>query len=170
MKVRKADVNDVRAIAEVHVRSWQHAYRGLLPQDFLDGLSIERCEAVWSGSLAKGEASVLVAEVNDRVVGFSAFGPCRDVGAQPDDCEVWAIYVAPDHWSSGVGRLLWLESRQAMIAKGANRISLWVMVGNDRAVRFYAAAGFEVEAGSVKAIEVGGVQVHEARYVLQHGA
>jgi ribosomal protein S18 acetylase RimI-like enzyme len=57
-----------------------------------------------------------------------------------------------------------------MVAEGANRISLWVMLGNDRAVRFYTAAGFQVDAGSAKAIEVGGVQVHETRYVLQDSA
>ena len=170
MKLRTADVNDARAIAEVHVLAWQHTYRGLLPQDFLDGLSIERREAMWSSSLATGEKSTLIAEVNDRIVGFSAFGRCRDDDAQSTDYEIWAIYVAPDHWSTGVGRLLWLKSRDAMVVQGANRISLWVMAGNERAIRFYTAAGFQQEPGSVKMVEVGGVQVYETRYVLQDGA
>jgi ribosomal protein S18 acetylase RimI-like enzyme len=167
MKIRRAEIADAREIAEVHVRSWQHAYRGLLPQSFLDGLSVEQREAVWSSSLAQGEASVLVAEVNDRVVGFSAFGPCREEGAHSSDYEVLAIYVDPSQWSTGVGRELWLRSREAMIAQGADRVSLWVLVGNERAIRFYTAAGFQLEPGSVKAIEIGGVQAHEARYVLR---
>ncbi|MFL6233636.1 MAG: GNAT family N-acetyltransferase [Thermoanaerobaculia bacterium] len=167
MKLRAADITDARAIAEVHVLSWQHAYRGLLPQGFLDGLSVEQRQAVWSSSLTQGEASVLVAEVKDRVVGFSAFAPCRDEGAQSSDYEVLAIYVDPSQWSTGVGRGLWLKSREVMVAQGAGRVSLWVLVGNERAIRFYTAAGFQPDPGSVKAIEVGGVQAHEARYVLR---
>jgi hypothetical protein len=72
MKLRPADIADARAIAKVHVLSWQHAYRGLLPQGFLDGLSVEQRQAMWSSSITQGDMSILVAEVNDRVVGFSA--------------------------------------------------------------------------------------------------
>jgi hypothetical protein len=38
MSIRLAQASDARAIAEVHVRSWQAAYRDLLPQEYLDGL------------------------------------------------------------------------------------------------------------------------------------
>ncbi len=164
--VRAATVADAGAIAKVHVLSWQQAYRHLLPRKLLAGLSVERRQAMWEGVLANGEPSLLVAEVNDEIVGFSAFGRCRDDGSRNTDRELWAIYVTPSQWSTGAGRALWLKSREAMVAGGATRISLWVLVGNERAIGFYTAAGFRAEPDSIKLVELGGLQFHEMRYVL----
>lgn len=165
--IRPALPADARAIAEVQVQSWRSAYRELLPQGFLDALSVEKRQAMWAQSLAKGAPSLLVAEVDDRIVGFSAFGTCRDSGAASTDHELWAIYLASSHWSTGAGRRLWLTSRAAMAARGAARITLWVLAGNQRAIRFYCAAGFRPEAASTRTLAVGGVQVQEIRYVLR---
>ena len=38
MLLRPAEPSDSLAVAEIHVRSWQVAYRGLLPGDYLDAL------------------------------------------------------------------------------------------------------------------------------------
>lgn len=169
MSIHAATYEDARAIAEVHVLSWQHAYRGLLPQEFLAGLSVQGREGMWAESLINGLPSLRVAKVGGQVVGFSAYGPCRDEGSGPTDYEVWALYVVPAYWSTGLGHQLWLKSQEVMASQGAARISLWVLVGNERAIKFYAAAGFHPEPGSVKTFELGGVQVHEVRYVRQHG-
>lgn len=164
--IRPASPKDARAIAEVHVQSWQHAYRDLLPQAFLDALSVDRREAMWAESLAKAQTSVLVAEQGGAVVGFSAFGPCRDDGSQPGDWELGALYLAPGQWSTGLGRALWSHSREAMVAQGAARIGLWVLKGNERAIRFYAAAGFRPEPDSTRSIELAGERVQQVRYLL----
>ena len=42
IKIREPSKNDARSLAEVHVRSWQAAYKGQVPNDFLDNLSVER--------------------------------------------------------------------------------------------------------------------------------
>jgi ribosomal protein S18 acetylase RimI-like enzyme len=168
--IRPALPGDARAIAEVHVQSWQSAYRDLLPQAFLDALSVEKRQAMWAESLAKKKPSLLVAEVDERIVGFSAFGPCRDEGALPTDHEVWAIYVVPSQWSTGLGQQLWLQAKEAMARQGATRISLWVLAGNQRAIRFYVAAGFRPEPGLVKSFEMAGVRFQERRYLLQEAA
>lgn len=167
MEIRPATLQDARAIAEVHVLSWRHAYINLLPREFLEGLSVEDRKDMWSQAIASGQTSVLVAESNGQVIGFSAFGPCRNERVSSSDYELWALYLSPIHWSSGIGRALWLRSREAMIANGATRIGLWVLAGNERAISFYTAAGFCAEAGSVKPLELGGAQAHEVRYVLQ---
>jgi hypothetical protein len=58
--IRRATINDARAIAEVHVKSWQVAYRGLLPEDFLQNLSVERREEQWRRALQNPEQVILV--------------------------------------------------------------------------------------------------------------
>ena len=92
--------------------------------------------------------------------------PGIDDGAPDDRAEVWAIYVRPVFWCTGVGRQLWLAAWQQMQTEGYTTASLWVIADNARAIRFYERAGFVAEGGSGKACEIGGTTVREVRYVL----
>jgi ribosomal protein S18 acetylase RimI-like enzyme len=76
-----------------------------------------------------------------------------------------AIYVKASCWATGAGRHLWLEALQRIQAQGFKSVSLWVLVGNERAIRFYERAGFAVEPESRKAFELGGTVLEELRYV-----
>jgi len=166
MRIREAQPGDARAIAEVHVLAWQQAYADMLPADFLAALRVQDREAAWAESLTRGTPSLRVAEHGSRIVGFSAFGPCRDRGAAPTDHELWALYVLREHWSTGCGRRLWLASRSAMVERHATRISLWVLVGNERATRFYESAGFRAQPESLQAFTLGSTPVTEMRYEM----
>lgn len=166
MRVRPAQAADADVIARVHVAAWQHAYRGILSDDYLAGLSVERRRTMWAESIAKGTPTVLVAQAGEQVAGFSAVGPSRDPDAAAGDHEIWAIYLAPEHWSKGLGRDLWLASRALAVARGAGRLSLWVFANNPRARRFYERAGASIESGSTKTFQLGGVTLEEVRYVL----
>ena len=53
--IRAARVGDAAQIAVVHVRSWQGAYRGLLPQAYLDGLDPAERVGRWERSLAEAD-------------------------------------------------------------------------------------------------------------------
>ena len=162
--IRNATSIDAEAIARVHVRSWQQSYRDILPQEYLNNLSIERRTAAWIESFATTLQQVVVAEINGQIVGFSGFGPCRDDSAGPTDFEIWALYLDSAFWSKGIGRQLWQASLNAIVDKGATRVTLWVLKDNQRAIRFYRAAGFQPENDSEKQIEIGGVRLSEVRY------
>jgi L-amino acid N-acyltransferase YncA len=104
VEVRKATAQDASAIAFVHVRSWQVAYRGHMPDEFLDGLDVETRTNMWREVPSK---IILVAEDREgNIVGFSALGPSRDADANPNTAEVGAIYVHPEKWEKGIGRAL----------------------------------------------------------------
>ena len=166
MRIAQATPEDCRAIAEVHVLSWQHAYKGILPAEYLASLSIEQRETMWRESIAKEQPQVLVAKSEGEVLGFVAFGPSRDDGVSPNRAEIWALYLAPSSWSRGLGRGLWLASLERMVAQGFKTVSLWVIAGNERAIRFYAAAGFKPEPTSIRGFMLGGVQLQEVRYLF----
>ena len=167
MRVEPPTVEDCQAIAEVHVASWQHAYRHLLPSGFLASLSVAQREAMWREAVVSGSPQLLVARGPQGIVGFIAFGPCRDHDAPQHSGEVWAFYVAPQCWAQGLGRKLWLAARERLAQQGHTRLSLWVAAGNERAIRFYLAAGFKPERQSIKWITLGGVPMQEIRYVRQ---
>ncbi len=160
--VRRAVPDDADAIARIHVETWRAAYAGLLPDHVLASLDVEARRQTWRGWLARDArpgAATLVAESDATVVGFASTGPARDEEATG---ELYAIYVEPDHWGTGAGRLLLEHAEAALREDGYGAALLWVLEGNERAERFYRAAGW-VEDGR-KLDLLMGAEVAERRY------
>jgi GNAT superfamily N-acetyltransferase len=150
VSVRRATDVDARAIAQVHVDSWRAAYPGLIPERFLERLSVDGRERQWGDTFAAGEDKpiVLVAESDDQLVGFSTVAiPARDADENDDVAEIPAIYVAPGAWGCGVGRALIEASIDPMRHAGCREAILWAVAGNDRAAAFYVARGWHDDGG-----------------------
>lgn len=167
MTVRKATEGDARRIAEIHVRSWRVAYRGVLPDSLLDGLSVPEREQSWQALLGDGGDGwlTLVAEEPDAgITGFcSVATPSRDEGADERTVEIGALYVDPDHWREGVGGAL-LSAALAELSENAwCEVVLWVLPENRPALAFYDRFGFVVEPGVEKVEERSGRPVIRLR-------
>lgn len=98
-------------------------------------------------------------ETDGAAIGWVSFGPGRDADAGGRG-EIYALYVSPAYWGAGVGRRLMREAEAAL--SGFPAITLWLLEQNRRALRFYAAAGFESD-GSGQQITLGGVGLREIR-------
>lgn len=92
MVVRGATPEDSGAIAEIHVRSWRAAYRGIVPPEFLDSISVEQREGAWRQRLERGTSGTSVLEEQGEVLGWVSAGSSRDADALPSTSELWAIY------------------------------------------------------------------------------
>ncbi|MGK5678654.1 N-acetyltransferase family protein [Actinoplanes sp. URMC 104] len=133
---------DARPVAEIHVRTWQVGYAGIVPGDYLAGLDVDEFVARRRTRPLPEGAQTLVAEEDGRVVGFVSFGPYRrEDGPDPGMGELYAIYLHPDHWGRGTGRRLIDAARGGLAAAGFPDMRLWVLTGNTRARRFYERAG-----------------------------
>jgi ribosomal protein S18 acetylase RimI-like enzyme len=165
MNIDRATLSDVRAIAEIHVDAWRSAYARILPADYLASLSVSQREAMWRAVVESGQPDLLVAKDNGDVLGWVAFGDCRDQDAKPAQAEVWAIYVAPTSWSAGVGRQLWQRTRDILSERGYSVCSLWVLPENERAIRFYRSVGFGADDVPPQQFELGGSCFQEVRYI-----
>lgn len=168
MNVTSAQTEDCLSLAEIHVASWQAAYVALFPAEYLASLSVAERQLRWQSILKTGESRTLVARNAEQVVGFVSFGRCRDAGAAATRGEVWALYVAPRAWSTGAGWALWEAARVQMLHAGFGEVSLWVLSGNTRGLRFYETVGFRREKNSEKQFEQGGAQLEEFRLVFEH--
>ena len=169
MEIRPAVLDDADGIAEVHVRSWQAAYRGLMPQDVLDGLSVEQRAEGWRSILGNQQGSrTLVAERDGRIVGWAGFGDARDADA-PGTGELWGIYALPEAWSSGIGHALIAAVERELADAGHTSAYLWVLDGNERASAFYERHGWAADGGS-KIEERPGLVLDERRHVKALGA
>jgi ribosomal protein S18 acetylase RimI-like enzyme len=160
--VRPARIPDASAMGRVAVRAWQAAYRGHMPDDYLDGLRAEDRAAYWDGVLRREDlrGTILVVERDGKVVGFAAMGPSPDPQGAG---ELYAINVDPDHWGTGTGRALLAEAQAELARLGFAETVLWVLTGNARARRFYEIAGW-VADGTERTSEVFGITVPEVRY------
>jgi len=155
---------DVGALGEVHVAAWQAAYRGLLPDAYLDCLRAEDRAEWWVEVLSRphGVADVLqVAAIDGRACGFVVAGPARDGAAEHG--EVFALNVHPAAWGSGVGSALLTVAQTGLREAGFEHAVLWVVPGNVRARRFYEHAGWR-EDGARRVERVHGVSIEEVRY------
>jgi ribosomal protein S18 acetylase RimI-like enzyme len=165
--IRAARVADASQIAVVQVRSWQGAYRGLLPQAYLDGLDPAQRVGRWERSLAEAEDrrdGVLVADASGTLLGFVGYSPSRDGDADPARVgEIDAIYLLPSAWGKGVGRLLMGEALARLAEARFDQVTLWVLDSNVRARRFYEAGGWLAD-GARKIDDSRGFPIAQVRY------
>lgn len=142
--VRPATRDDARAIARVHVHSWQVAYRGLVPDALLDGLSVEQRQTIWLELLENNDDMfTLVAARDAGLLGFCSMAtPSRDDDAAETTCEVTAIYVTPEAWRTGIGAALLTAALRDMRQGTWREVTLWVFAANAGARAFYDGFGF----------------------------
>jgi GNAT superfamily N-acetyltransferase len=164
-EIRAADRSDAHAFAAVHVASWQVAYRGLLPEGVLTGLSVAGREQMWSAILSdpSPRSSVLVAARNGAVLGFASIGVSRDGDAGGDVGELNALYLQPEHWRQGIGSRLHAAAVAGLCSLGFSAATLWVLEGNDRALRFYEWAGWAEDGWRRVDTGANGVEPQERR-------
>ena len=160
VSVREATEADARAIATVHVRSWQEAYAHVFPPERLAALSVDEREELARTILSRPErGTVLVAEVDGAVAGHASVGAANLEAAG----EVYAIYADPAHWDKGVGRALMRRALELLGERGFTEAVLWVLADNPRARRFYEAGGWRLDGARRRGRHLG-VGTEEVRY------
>lgn len=161
--IGRATAEDAPGIAQVQVRAWQEAYRGIVPDAHLAGLRAEERAARWREWLAREGTELFVARAGSGIRGFCSVGLSRDSDAGRGVLEISAIYVHPDHWRAGLGRALLDAALGAASRRGAPAVTLWVLEENGRARAFYEARGFRCD-GVRKPLTLGGAELVEIRY------
>ena len=147
VEVRAARRGEELAVAELHVRSWQEAYRELMPAEFLAGLDPRDRAGRYDFGCGEGAPVTLLAVERggegsqERIAGFVTFGASRDADAVGLG-EVYALYVDPGRYQGGIGRTLMAAARVGLRERGFDAAVLWVLDGNERAARFYEREGW----------------------------
>lgn len=162
--IRRAGLADSESVAGIHVRGWQWGYRGLLPDEFLDGLSVAVREGIWRERLAAESPNrTWIAEVDNDAVAFVSYGPAVDEALAAETGQIFALYQERHAAGTGLGRALLAHAMRDLINLGFRAAVLWVLEGNLIARRFYEVAGWS--ADGVRMQEVRNNQVlHKVRY------
>ena len=148
----------------MHVDTWRAAYRGIVPDAHLDGLSYDESERLWQDVIAAGDGCVFVAEDEGGVFGFASGKPrerfSRDLTEYEGALET--VYVLPSHGGEGVGGELVRAVVRHFAGRGVNSMLLWVFAENRSARGFYESLGGEPVAED--SFEIGGARLSEVAY------
>ena len=142
--------DEIRGKAYVHWRCWHEAYAGIVSPAYLQKLTLEKCEQI----AFQWRDNILVVLDGERVVGFAGYGCSRE---SQNVGELFALYVLPEYWGTGIAKHLFEAVSEQLSAYCA--IGLWVLKENARAIRFYQKCGFvatgeEQDLPSVGATEI----------------
>lgn len=162
--IRDAVDADADAMGHLHVRAWQSAYRGVMPDEYLDALQADERITMWRGRISRPDLPpLLVAVVAGEVVGFAAFGAEHPTTSSTTCGELYAMNLDPPHWGKGIGRALLRRATEALIAMGYPEAVLWVVPENERARALYESEGWAADGG-ISTEDVLGVTVTDVRY------
>lgn len=169
MHIREPTADDAPVLGRLHVRAWQEGYKdGLMPSEFLDGLSVAERVEMWEGILSREprprSGRIVSVHHDGTVTGFITVGPAE---ADPIATigEVFSLNVDPDFWGQGHGGALLTAGVETLQREGFEEAVLWVHTDSRRSRRFYELHGWHPD-GVQRTVEVLGVEVPESRYRL----
>lgn len=161
MEIRRfKETDSIDDVSRVYAESWKYAYRGIIPQDYLDGIS----ETRWSEYLRREIPNLWIVSDDKRIIGASTYSPARD-SKYAGWGEIVSIYLLPEYFHRRIGTRLLNASVNELISKGYGSSYLWVLEDNLAARKFYEKNGFSY-SGEMAETDIGGKKLNELRYVL----
>jgi len=166
IKIRRATPSDAKEIATIHVETWKDAYKGLIPNDYLQSLSVADKAKKWHEMLSdeNDQTIYLVGLLNDEISGWASLCKCRDEDTKENWGELGGIYIHPSAQNKGLGSILMKEGLSILKNDGYTQATLWVLTTNISTREFYEAKGWRLE-GKTKIDPRDGFELHEIRYI-----
>lgn len=159
-----ASRNEADAIADLHTRSRQVAYRGLYGDAHLDHALFDVSRAVWRARFETFDPAtdlILAAMEGGEPIGlaYASFRLNPAVGVLLDN-----LHVAPERKGGGLGTALLAEVARWLIEDHAGApLHLEVYAPNQAALGFYIRKG-GVETARYREIVPGGQEIDVVRY------
>ncbi|MBW3579330.1 MAG: GNAT family N-acetyltransferase [Actinobacteria bacterium] len=168
--VREAQASDAAAIAALQVRSWRAAYRGIVPDAFLDNLAEDAWLERWTSQLtAAGHDGIHQLVSTDPRDGppraVAVCGPAMEPTVELTG-QLYVLYADPPSWGRGHGGALLRRVHELLAADGHSGAMLWVAADNDRSIEFYEHHGWTKD-GETQLEEVAGAIFDEVRMVRE---
>lgn len=169
VSVRAARAENAAEIARIQLDTWRSGYAAILPGAVLESLSSETAQQVWQLAITAPPSPrhhVLMAQEQDRAVGFVALGPAHDL--QPGDPEatntiaIGPLLVEPRWGRRGHGSRLLAAAVEHARTDGMVRAISWVPENDTASREFLISAGWAPD-GLVRALDTGSGELREIR-------
>ncbi len=161
MEIRYINQDDsLLEISNIYENSWKYAYKGIIPQDYLDSIPKGR----WANSITKEGMNNLVVIENGIIIGTASF--CKSRWERYNDYgEIVSIYFLPYYIGKGYGSNLLNKCIEELKSLGYDKLLLWVLEDNSRARTFYEKNGF-VCSDEYLNDRIGGKDLREVMYIF----
>jgi ribosomal protein S18 acetylase RimI-like enzyme len=146
--IRAASTKDVEAIAKIHVDSWEAAFEGLMPEQYIADFSLEKRINEWRSIIDNKKEVVLVVERSNQVIGFLSY--TNNENRLPKSILLSKLYISPSVYQKGLGTLLLTQLFSTLTGYAIEQVSLYVLDSNISAINFYKKHGFEETGDAVK--------------------
>ena len=164
IEIREARPENAKDIAKIHIKSWRHAYKGIVHQSYLEsGLDLADREKRWQENLSAGGKGTFLAFTGSKLLGFSTVGKSRS-DQYPDYYELYAIYLDPDYIGRGIGKTLFQHCLRHVVMQGGTKIFLNVFCDNIIGRNFYERLGGAPISQSEKELTIDGHKYWEMKY------
>lgn len=164
MKIREAEISDAEHIANIKIRSWQGAFKNVMPQDAIDSLSLDELTSEWQRILTNPieKSNTILCEIDGKAIGFASYGLDR-INSESDLGELYALYFLPDYRSNGYGSKLVTYALDELKNKRFKEVYLWALAKNSVAIEFYKKHGFN-NINKQKIYEIAGYKLPAVAY------
>ena len=151
--IRLATPADALDMAEIHARSWEAAYKDIIPAAYIKEKNAGR-PALWKRILTDDNTSRYVIEADGKTIGFVCIDSPQDDDLDDTFYELHAIYLHPDVYRQGIGSQAIDFAFEKARAFGKTAMTVWVLAENTNSIKFYEKCGF-VADGATKILECG---------------
>ena len=164
--IRKALPEDANIYTDCLISCWQSAYKGIVPDEYLESMIKERDQRV--GRFKKvftnpGDCEYYCVMNAENMIGFLTINKSRCADSSYIG-EIWAIYLIEEFCGKGFGKDLLDFEIQELRRVEPKEIFLWVFEDNKRARRFYEKNNFRFD-GTTREVKYG-MPLIQFRYVL----
>jgi len=151
--IRLATPADAPAMAEIHMRSWEVAYKDIIPADFIREKNAAR-PAQWQRIITAENTAHYVIQADGKTAGFLHIAPPQDDDLDDNCYELCAIYLHPYYFRQGIGTQAMEFAFDKARDLGKTAMTVWVLAENANTIHFYEKCGFD-EDGKTKEVEYG---------------
>ena len=139
--IRLITESDVPEIHPVALEAWQHTYRNIFEQSFIENFVNQNYapKAILSlfPRLQAGTMCFYVAELESKIIGFC------NLGIDGQIAELYRIYLLPAHLRQGIGRKLLDRGEKFLLEHGIHTYFCYVHQDNEIGKGFYFRFGFQ---------------------------
>ena len=145
--IRLARPSDARNMAEVGMRSWEVAYKGIMPEEYIREKNATR-PAQFAQNITDENTYAYVAQYNGKTVGIMRIAPPVDDDVCENTYEIHYIYLHPDYFRMGIGTEMMEFAYDIARGLGKAIMVVWVLAENVDSIRFYEKCGFVADGKS----------------------
>lgn len=143
ISISLAKPSDALDFAEIHARSWEAAYKDIIPAAYIAEKNATR-PALWRKILTNENTTKYKISYDGKTAGFIDIDIdiAQDGDLNDDFYELRGIYLHPDYFRMGIGSKAMEFALKTARDKGKKQMVLWVFEENINSINFYKKHGF----------------------------